>query len=308
MPRYMIILNPIAGKGIAINALPQIEALLAANGLDFTITQTERPGHANEIARKAAEDGYDYVVAAGGDGTANEVLNGLLQYQIANGKAPSMGVIPVGRGNDFAYGAHIPANVDEACALLASPQLSRIDIGKISGGNFPQGLYFGNGVGIGFDAVVGFIAAKTKFQGMLSYIIAAIEAIFLKYKSPTVVLSYGDESHTLSTLMVSVMNGRRMGGVFIMTPSSLITDGLFNLCIVKETPQMKMVDLMVKFMKGTHEEDPYVLTAQTNKIKVTAVKGTLPVHADGNTICEEGQEVEIELLPHALEIITNLEI
>lgn len=305
MSRYLIILNPIAGKGLAIKSLPRIIELLTNSGIDYTIVQSERPGHAIEIARKAPEEGYDYIIAAGGDGTANEVLNGVMQYETSTGKTTVMGVIPVGRGNDFAYGANIPMDLKEACALIASPSRKWIDIGKITGGDYPDGLFFGNGIGVGFDAVVGFLAAKTKFQGMLSYIVAALDAIFTSYKSPTVTIKYGEETRTLSALMVSVMNGRRMGGTFMMAPSSIIDDGLLNLCIVKSVPQMKMIDLMLKFMKGTHQEDPSVSTTQANRISVTAVEGTLPVHADGVTICEEGQEVHIELFSRAQEIISS---
>lgn len=306
MPNYKIILNPVAGKGIALKTQPRIEELFNQYQLDYHLVLTEYPEHATELARKAAEDGYDYVIAAGGDGTINEVMNGLMQSRENGTRVPVMGVIPVGRGNDFAFGANIPLDVEESCALLASLPRKWIDIGKVTGGIQKNGLYFGNGIGIGFDAVVGFVAAKSRLTGMLSYLVAAIKTIFIYFKSPSVQITLDNETLTLPTLLVSVMNGRRMGGGFMMAPTASDDDGLLNLCIVREVPQMAMFGLIGKFMKGTHISDPAVTSIQSKKVLVTALKGTLPCHADGNTVCEEGHELTIEIIPHGLEIITRI--
>lgn len=307
MSRYLIILNPIAGAGSAYQSLPRIRELLTQYELNYDIILTERPGHATELARQAALDGYDYIIAAGGDGTSNEVLNGLMQHKQVSGSIPVMGVIPIGRGNDFAFGANIPAGVEDSCALLASLPRKWIDIGIIQGGDQKDGLYFGNGVGVGFDAVVGFLAARMKLKGMLSYLVSALKTIFIYFKPPEVQVDYDGSSMTISALMVSVMNGRRMGGGFMMAPGAHIDDGLANLCIVSEVPQMAMFGLIGKFMQGTHEVHPAVQTRQAAKITVTALKGTLPVHADGVTVCENGAQITIELLPRSLEIITRIE-
>lgn len=307
MSRYLIILNPIAGAGKSMKALPRIKELLSRYGLSYDITLTKYPGHAVEIACQAAENGYDYVISAGGDGTSNEVLNGLMQYGNTRGISPVMGVLPVGRGNDFAYGAGIPVDVDEACALLTSLPMRWIDVGRVSVDDQPNGLYFGNGVGIGFDAVVGFLASSMKMKGMLSYLVAAIKTVFIYYKTPIATVQYGMDSFTLPALMVSIMNGRRMGGGFMMAPSAIIYDGLFNICIVRNVPQLAIFGLILKFMKGTHLTDPAVLIGQSNQVIVTALKGSLPVHADGNPVCEAGQKITVELIPHALQLITSLQ-
>lgn len=305
MSRYKIILNPTAGKGTALRAHTLIKDLLTQYELNYEITFTEYPGHAQELALQAAKDRFDYVVAVGGDGTSNEVLNGLMQNRAADGFLPVMGVIPAGRGNDFAFGAGIPVDIQESCAMLASLPRKWIDIGKITGGDQPEGLYFGNGVGIGFDAVVGFVAARSKLKGMLSYLVAALKTIFIYYKTPSILVKFNNESFTVPALMISVMNGRRMGGGFMMAPSAEDTDGKLNLIIVREVPQFSMFGLIVKFMKGSHEADPAVRTAITDALTATAIKGTLPVHADGVTICEEGSEVNITLIPRGLEIISR---
>src|SRR3990172_5360976 len=199
--------------------------------------RTEGPMHAPELSERGAADGYDVVVAVGGDGTANEVINGLMRAQeAAAGPIPAMGVLCVGRGNDFAFGAGIPIDLQEGCRALAAGRRTRIDIGRVAGGLFPDGRFFGNGVGVGFDAVVGFEALKMKrLHGFASYVVAALKTIFLYFRAPLVRLEIDGQSHTQRALMVSIMNGRRMGGGFMMAPSGRNDDGLFDLFI---SPQM----------------------------------------------------------------------
>jgi diacylglycerol kinase (ATP) len=160
MTKYKIIVNPISGRGHGEQAIPHIERMLGEYNLDFDLVRTERPWHAAELARDAAAAGYDVVVAASGDGTANEVLNGLMQAKQSGAGACAMGILCVGRGNDFAYGAGIPADLESGCRTLAQDHRRAMDVGLVSGGLYPEGRYFGNGVGIGFDAVVGFEAVK----------------------------------------------------------------------------------------------------------------------------------------------------
>ena len=305
MTRYYVILNPIAGKGNGTRVRPQIVRNLSELGLEFTLVETEEPGHATTLAKAAAAQGYDVIVAAGGDGTANEVLNGIMELHDKGKKMPLMGVLPVGRGNDFAYGMGIPVDVDESCHLLANNPQVKIDIGRVKSELYPNGLYFGNGVGMGFDAVVGFVAAKMRISGIMSYLVAAIKTMFIYFHAPKIELQLDEKTITFKALMVSIMNGRRMGGSFMMAPDSKYDDGVFNLCIVQEVPRKDLVPIMGMIMKGTQMTHPKVTSAQAKKIRITAVEGTLPAHADGVTLCEEGHEITIEILPKALTIITR---
>jgi YegS/Rv2252/BmrU family lipid kinase len=305
MSRYYVILNPIAGKGNGEHVRPQIEKNLTDLGLDFKLVETQKPGDATPLTKTGAAEGFDIIVAAGGDGTANEVLNGIMELGDSGKKMPLMAVLPVGRGNDFAYGMGIPVNLDESCKLLANDPRVKIDVGRVKSELFPNGLYFGNGVGMGFDAVVGFVAAKMKIGGILSYLVAAIKTMFIYFHAPKIDLDLDGKVQTLSPLLVSIMNGTRMGGSFMMAPKSKHNDGVFDLCVVKEVSRGKIVSLMGMIMKGTQAEDPAVSVPQAKKIKITAVEGTLPAHADGVTLCEEGNEISIEILPQALTIITR---
>lgn len=304
MPRYKIIVNPVAGRGSGELSIPSIIHSLKAQALDYELVRTESPWHAAEIARQASREGFDVVVAAGGDGTANEVLNGLtLAKQAGLGRA-SMGVISVGRGNDFAYGVGIPIEIEEACQVLAKDNRAPLDVGRVVGGYYPDGRFFGNGVGIGFDAVVGFEALKMKrLRGFVSYLVAALKTIYLYYKAPLVRIEYDSQSLEISTLMISIMNGRRMGGGFMMAPRAHTDDSLFDLCIARQVSRTRIFALIPRFMKGTQESDPAILTAQTRSLTITALQGTLPAHADGETLCVAGEKLQLEIFPHQLEIV-----
>ena len=303
MGKYRLIVNPTAGGGTAAQSIPDIEGKLRNLGLDFDLVKTERPWHAVELAQTAAAE-VDVVVAVGGDGTANEVLNGLILAK-KSGHTATMAVLCVGRGNDFAFGMGIPADLSAGCAALGDDHRRMIDVGHVIGGDFPKGRYFGNGIGIGFDAVVGFVAAKQKrLKGFISYLIAAIKSIFLYFKAPLVRLEFDDQPMNIHALMVSVMNGTRMGGGFMMAPTGKPDDGVFNLCIARQVSRPRIFGLLLKFMKGTQFAHPAISDGQTAHITVTALEGSLPAHADGETLCLEGKKLEITIVPNALEIIS----
>jgi len=309
MSKYKIIVNPTAGRGAGEQAIPHIERMLNEYDLDFDLVRTERPWHAAELAQEAATAGYDVVVAVGGDGTANEVLNGLMQDKRVSESASqreecAMGILGVGRGNDFAYGMGIPADLEDGCRALAQDHRRTVDVGRVVGGKYPEGRYFGNGVGIGFDAVVGFEAVKmTRLTGFPSYIVAVLKTVFLYYKAPLAKIEYGGETITQPSLMISIMNGQRMGGGFYMAPDGKPDDGMFDLCIAHEVSRPRLFGLIPHFMKGTQATQEPIKMEQARKVVVTAVEGVLPAHADGETLCTTGQRLEMELLPRQIEII-----
>jgi diacylglycerol kinase (ATP) len=301
-----IVFNPAAGKGRGGKLLPQVRALLERQGFAAGLTLTERPGHALELSRSLAEAGCPLVVAAGGDGTVNEVINGLMQARLNGGRRPALGVLPIGRGNDFAFGAGIPPDLEAAGAALARGTRRVIDIGRVTGGDYPAGRFFGNGIGLGFDAVVGFEAAKMKrIKGMLSYLAAVWNTIFLYADAPVYAITYNDQQVQQPFLMVSTMNGRRLGGMFMVAPDSEPGDGLFDVCLAGKISQLGILGVVPKFIQGTQAGHPEVKIVRTAKIHVRAVSGSIPAHADGETICTAGTELWIDLLPAALEVVTG---
>jgi len=299
-----LIVNPAAGGGTAEQAVPEIERVLRELGVPHDLVHTERPWHAAELARQAVRDDVDVVVAVGGDGTGNEVLNGLMEAKLAGEGTAAMGFLSVGRGNDFAFGAGAPAAVAEECAALAADRRHWIDVGYVEGDGVERARYFGNGIGIGFDAVVGFEAAKLKrLRGFPGYLVAALRTIFLFFRAPLTRIEYNDETLEQRSLMVSVMNGRRMGGGFMMAPEAEIDDGLLDLCIAKKVSKIGVLFLITKFMKGNQASRPSITTGRTERITVTALDGALPAHADGETLCVEGSRLSMKILPRQIEIV-----
>jgi YegS/Rv2252/BmrU family lipid kinase len=286
--------------------IPAIEQQMAQHALSYELYRTERPGHAVDLARAAVSRGFRYVVAAGGDGTVNEVVNGLVQAQTQGLGRAALGTLTVGRGNDFGYSMHIPHELEAAMQVLAARQTRPIDVGRLTGGMFPQGRCFCNGVGIGFDAVVGFEALKlAPLSGFASYLVAALKTMLLYFHAPQVQIEMDQETLTQPALMVSIMNGVRMGGGFYMAPQSLPNDGLFDLCIAGGMNRMEMLKLMMRFMKGTQEGHPAIQFRRSKHVVVTALTGALPAHADGETIAVGGKRLELEILPGAIDLLSQ---
>ncbi len=303
MPRYKIILNPVSGMGTALKTLPAIEAYLKAHQIEYSVVLTEYPWHAAKLAEDAAKEGFDVVVAAGGDGTLNEVLNGLMASRSNGHPTAALATLPVGRGNDFSFSMGIPLELQAACQNLAQNHRRTIDIGLVTSELYPKGRYFGNGVGVGFDAMVGFVAAKQGISGFLGYLVAAVRTTFIYSPAPIMQIDLGHRTLSQPCLMVSIMNGRRMGGGFMMTPASQPDDDLLDLCIVAEVSKPTVFRIIPMFFKGTQARHAAVQMEQSQRITIRAVKGTLPAHCDGETLCTAGSDITIQLLPKQLDLL-----
>jgi len=304
--RYYIIVNPKSGRGLGEKSISAIEEFFKQKGLDFKITRTERVWHAFELAEKAAIDGYEVVVCASGDGTINEALNGLMKARRNGFNHTAFGVLSVGTGNDFSGGMGIPTDLENSLKNILANNRKRIDIGFVKGGNFPDGRYFGNGVGIGFDAAVGEAASKVRWtRGLLSYLIGVIATVFIYYTPPKVRIMVDDEEIIQRSLMVSIMNGKRMGGGFQMAPESKSDDGFFDLCICETASKPRIFGLIPYFLKGTQQGQPEIKMRRAKKVTVSALEGDYPAHADGEMLCFTGKELVMEILPQELEIIAS---
>jgi diacylglycerol kinase (ATP) len=304
MTRLMIVANPVAGAGAGARAIPKVERWMAEHRVDFDLVRTERPWHGAEIAKEAASSGVEIVVSLGGDGTANEVLNGLMEARLAGKGTSAMGVVGAGRGSDFAHTIGIPKELESACQVLVEGRRRKIDIGRVVGGLYPQGRYFANCVGVGFDAIATIEAAKLpRWGGFLSFLVAVLKTIFLYNKAPVSTVEYDGKTLTQPSLMISVMNGRRLGGGFFMAPKAEPDDGLFDLCIAHEVSRARVFGLIPHFLRGTQSTQKEITSGQAARISITAVKGALPAQTDGEILCIDGQRLEIELLPRQVEVV-----
>ncbi len=310
--KYKVIANPASGKGTGKKLIPGVAQQLSSYGLSFDLVQTEYPWHAAELAQQAANEGYDAVIAVGGDGTINEVLNGLMlaaeQGSAKQQQMPCLGIICIGRGNDFAFGAGLPINWQTNCQIIAQGKPRKIDVGCIYSdcldGPFHGRRYFGNGIGIGFDAVVNVQATKTRLTGFLGYTVAALRTILLHFYSPLVRIECDQTTITQHALMISVMNGQRMGGGFLMAPDSTSNDGMFDLCIANQVSRPTILRMIPRFMRGSQGSHPAIRFERSRRVVITALNGDdLPTHVDGETICSASREIRIEILPRQIDLI-----
>jgi YegS/Rv2252/BmrU family lipid kinase len=300
--KFWIILNPTAGKGKAAKQHPKIERFLRESGCNYEIHLTKGIGDALNMARDLPVGADDVTVAAGGDGTCNEVINGLLQRKAA--KPPVFGILPIGRGNDFSATPKIPQDVEKALQLLINGNAKPLDAGFVKGGFFPDGRYFVNGIGIGFDTKVGFEAAKLKIKSGISYVVGAFIMLIRYEPSPILHISYDGKEVTLPAVLVSVVNGRRMGGSFYMGPNALLDDGLLDICYVQhQKSRLSLLKIMSHYTKGTQGECKGVTFDRGSRFVLKALEGGMAAHCDGETVCYEGKELEITCIPNALRLI-----
>jgi len=312
--KLLIILNPVAGKGKVLKIAPQIEQFLKNHNENFEIVFTQSVGHAQEIAKTQQMDNDTVFVAAGGDGMCNEVVNGLLRRTVKNTLPPLFGILPIGRGNDFASSTHVSSDIELALETLISRQFGALDVGIIKGGYYPEGRYFVNGVGIGFDTMVGLEAAKmTHVKSGIAYVFGVLKMVVKYPQSPIVEMRWSEKNtqtgarqdriFTSSALIASIMNGRRMGGSFFMGPNALLNDGEFDFCTANHRSRAKLPKIILHYTKGTQHLCNGVTQARSPRFSFKAIDGGMVAHSDGETICLDGRELYVKCIPGALRLI-----
>ena len=298
-----IILNPIAGRGYGARSEADMRRYLKSAGIDFDLVHTEGPGHATMLAAEAANDGFDVVVAAGGDGTTHEVVNGLMAASSAasNGNvAGTLGVLPVGSGSDFAHAVGMSFDLEDACEQLAHGESRLMDVCRVTVDDEPP-QYFDNTVNIGFGGIVTLEARKVKWvRGMALYLPVVLKTVFLS-NAPNVTVAFDGQEMRLPAVMVCVANGPREGGSFFSTPDAKPDDGLLDICIVREMGKLAMLGFVPRFMNGSHVDQEPVTMARTDSIVVTS-EDNLIAHADGEMLCTEGHRLAFDVLPSKLRV------
>ena len=306
MPRKIkLILNPMADMGRAWKAANDLRPIVQEfKEGEISWSGTVYPTHATELAKQAAAQGCDLVIALGGDGTAHEVVNGLMQ--VPEGKRPVMGVVPLGSGNDFAHALGVPKKPDHALVHALNGQPSKIDIGLLTDEHSGRREYFDNTVGAGFDAVVTIRSHKLIIvKGFLMYLTAVIQTILLNHNPAKIQFQSETESWEDTVLMTTVCNGGREGGGFLISPESKIDDGLLQFLNVKKVSRAMMFRLVPEFMKGTHLRFPATQLGSFKKLRMNSDR-PLYIHADGEIFTSFGsdvREVSFEVLPGALSVV-----
>jgi len=301
--KIKIILNPMADMGNAWRVARDLRSITEEHGgVDWS--GTVYPGHAIELARQAGNEGYDLVIAMGGDGTVHEVMNGLMQ--VPEDKRPALGVVPVGTGNDFGYVIKAPKSPSAALKHAFEDETSLVDIGVMTDINGRK-IFFDNSVGMGFGAIVSIRAHQLPLvRGFLAYIIATIQSIIIDFTPITMQIETDSEKWEQKVAYLEVCNGQRIGGGYLASPDSKIDDGIFNYVMVKDTSRaMMMFRVLPEVMKGTHGRLKPIKMGTFKKFSIKADR-PLYIHTDGEIFSGPGSDlrgVTFEILPKALKVV-----
>ncbi len=301
--KVKIILNPMADMGHAWQVARDLRAITVEHG-NVDWSGTVYPGHAIELAKQAGEQGYDMVVAMGGDGTVHEVVNGLMQ--VPDDKRPLLGVVPVGSGNDFAHAIGVPMKSDHALAHALNAEPSAIDLGLMTD-EHGRREYFDNTLGIGFDAIVTIRSHRLPIlRGFLMYLTAVIQTILLDHNPARVQIETDLEAMEESVLMTTLCNGGREGGGFMLSPDSKMADGVMEFLLVRKCSRPMMFRLVPEFMSGTHRRfTKQIRMGACKKFTMTSDR-PLYIHADGEIFTSFGsnlRKVTFGILPGALKVV-----
>ena len=297
-PKIKFILNPTCNHGRSLRVAADLRPLMAEHHADWS--GTEYPGHAIELARQAGEQGYDLVIAGGGDGTVHEVINGLMQ--VPEKKRPALGIVPLGSGNDFAHILGIPDDAAQALksAMDGSPHL--LDVAQVRDQD-DRIEYFNNTIGIGFDGVVTIRSRKiTRIHGFMMYLVAVIQTIVLNFRPMNLHVETDQEQWDQPTIMLTLGNGPREGGGFMVTPEAKYDDGILNYASVRKLSRLMMFRLIPEVMKGTHGRFKQVRMGTCRTMAVTS-DVPLYIHCDGEIYAGFGVDVRqlnIEIKPSAI--------
>src|SRR5690606_17581386 len=271
MPRKVkLILNPMADMGRAWKTANDLRPIAQEFQGDLSWSGTVYPTHGIELARQAAEEGCDLVVAMGGDGTVHEVMNGLMQ--VPEHKRPMMGVVPIGSGNDFAYSMDIPQKSSHALAhALKAEKIRAVDIGLLTDEQHGRKEYFDNTLGIGFDAIVTIHSHKLPIvKGFMMYLIAVMQTIIMNHNPMQVNIQTDTENFDTKILMLSLCNGPREGGGFMLAPDAKNNDSKMTYIAVQKVSRLMMFRLIPEFMKGTHLRFNNVRAGEFKKLTLTS--------------------------------------
>jgi YegS/Rv2252/BmrU family lipid kinase len=301
-----VILNPWAGRGAAGQRRPDLEAALREQDVDFTLLTTHARGGATELTYQAIGQGYECVVAVGGDGTINEVVNGIIGNREAGGREAALAIVPLGTGSDFVKALNTiePNDVWGAARRIAAGRLRSVDAGMVTVEAGAQTIRraFVNGLGMGIDAQVAVESNNLpNLRGFAVYLVAVMRAL-ATYKAHVMSVKFDDYEVRRRLLFASVANGQVQGGGFRMTPDAIIDDGLLDLCIVDKMRLDEIVRHFTRLIEGTHTTLRQVTMGRARHVEVSS-NGPIPVATDGEVIATDARHVVVDVLPGAIQLV-----
>ena len=271
MKRARIIYNPTSGRELFKKNLPEVLEMLEVAGYETSCHATTGEGDATAAAAKAVENGFDVIIAAGGDGTLNEVVAGVSSFE----NRPKIGLIPMGTTNDFARAVHIPRDLKKAVEIIVKGDSIPVDVGLVNE------RYFINIAGGGRITELTYeVPSKLKTMlGQLAYYLKGIEML-PSINATKLRIEYDDEVYEDETMMFLVGLTNSVGGFEKLAPNSSINDGNFTLLILKKCNIAEFIRLASLAIRGEHLNDSHVISKKAKHIKVTSEEKVL-LNLDG---------------------------
>lgn len=291
-----VILNPYANRWLSGQRQGELEASLKKSGLEYQIILSEYPEHAIQLAKEAVESGNTPLIAAGGDGTLSEVINGLMQATPpGHHPAGPVGFIPFGTANDLTDMLGLPRELDSLCSIIIEGNTTTIDLGRVNG------RFFNNNSAVGLEPVISIENIRLKrLKGVVRYLVAALIGIF---KKPTWEgeIEWDGQRYSGTITLVSVGNSQRTGGVFYMTPNASLCDGFLDFVYAPALGRLRLFQLLPKTQTGEHIKEPEVQEHRTRKLTIRT-KTPTPIQADGEVFEMGTTEIVYEVVPGALQV------
>ena len=290
---YAVIVNSVSGNGRGLKELPRVEALLQEEGILYRIYQSDGHGSLRSNAARAVHEGMTGIIAVGGDGTLFEIINGMAGSEL------SLLFVCCGTGNDFVKTLNLPKDPIEALRVQLHAPLSRIDIGKMND------TYFLNvsGTGLDVDVLVQAEKYKSNHVGLGVYLRGVRDAIRFYKPTKAKVTIENQNPIDINLTLISIGNGRYIGGGMKSVPTAIVNDGLFDVVITRPVKKWMIAILLCLFVPGWYVKTNLVQTLQCRRLRIVCPGMTL--NLDGELIrCDDAL---FELLPAALRVrIPNL--
>ena len=305
----LVILNPNANKGKGASLEKEIIQAFKDENININIVKSSAQDDCRQYAYDNVEI-YDFICAVGGDGTVNEVVDGILKKArdkvIDIDDLPFFAMIPVGRGNDFAWMLNLRDNtIKTLVSKIKEEKTKLIDIGFCKGGKYSNGCHFVNGLGIGFEPSVNFVASEYKrISGTFSYICALFHML-RKYPEPfNLIIEKESGTINIKSQQLSIGNGRRMGGAFLMTPKAILDDGYLDFVYAHEPiSKNKILKTAIKFLSGKQLYDKNFTFSREKWVNVIAQNCAMPIHIDGEMVGKNVEKIEIYIRNKVLKVI-----
>ena len=301
--KYQAIVNPAAGNGLGEMDWNKIQTFLDEKGIDYETYFTKNYSATMDYIRRQLSSGYRNFLVVGGDGTLNEVANGLMSQNQVVREELTLSVIPIGTGNDWCRTFEIPFDYPKAVEIVAQQKYYKQDIGKVTYllHGKKESRYFINVAGMGFDA---FVANKTNQKSgrgsgsSMSYLWNLFSSLF-QYRSTKIKMEYDEGTYERMVFSACIGIGKYNGGGMKQLPNAIQDDGLFDLTIINKVSKLEIIRNIKKLYDGSLLNHPKIDGLKSRKIKLTS-EPAIKIELDGE-VCGESP-FEFELLPKALRV------